>query len=83
MEIQRMNLKLSKTQHQMLKELSDKQGFTMTGYIGHLIVKTYEQHNQHKTMLRMMEESKHNLSLMAENPELVKSLINQFGLKGE
>jgi hypothetical protein len=80
MEIQRVNLKLSKQQHQMLKELSDKQGFTMTGLIQHMIVRAYETQNQYQNLKSMMSEIQPFLSLIKDNPEVLNK-INQLGGK--
>lgn len=83
MEIQRVNLKLSKTQHQMLKELADKQGFTMTGLIQHMIVKTYESQNQYQNLKSMMSEIQPILSMIQDKPDILNLINNQLGSKGE
>jgi hypothetical protein len=81
MEIQRVNLKLSKQQHQMLKELSDKQGFTMTGLIQHMIVRAYETQNQYQNLMSMMSEIQPFISLIQDNPEVLNKISSQLGAK--
>jgi hypothetical protein len=56
-----LNLKMTEKQHSQLKELSEHYGFTMTGYLHHLVLNEYNrlnQLNQLPVIQKMFKEAK-------------------------
>jgi hypothetical protein len=69
-----INMKISETQYNHLKELSEHFGFTMTGYVQHLILNEYNKISQ----AGMLEKVQ---SLFNQVQNIEPNLLNQLGEK--
>lgn len=72
-----LQVKMTEKQHSQLKELSEHFGFTMTGYIHHLVLNEYSklnQLNQIPVIQKLFNEAKEL------KPETL-SMLNQIGEK--
>jgi hypothetical protein len=82
METTRINVKLSKKQHEMLKALTESSGLNMTSWIQFQILTQYDRMNQQEKLPSTLQ----NLSKLVNdvkqiNPEQL-SMFNQLGDKG-
>lgn len=77
METKRLNFKFSQRQHEMLQELANDSGMTMTSYLQHLIINNYKTY-QNKQALQPTIDKMSELFRQAKeiNPQLLQELAN-------
>ena len=77
METKRLNFKFSQRQHEMLQELANDSGMTMTSYLQHLIINNYKAY-QNKQALQPTIDKMSELFRQAKeiNPQILQELAN-------
>lgn len=82
METTRINVKLSKKQHEMLKALTESSGLNMTSWIQFQILNQYERMTQQEKLPSTLQSVSQLLRDVKDIKPEQLSMFNQLGEKG-